>query len=700
MQFFDLGSATISPSQTITAGSFTTIILVYTVGHPIDDSGYLKIVFRRVGDFGTPQFSNPSAPNFCTVSTNGNCRIQPRWDPSGHKRPWSRALFLQIRDGFLDRGDQITITFGDRSSGSPGWQMQTFCVEHFEFKTLVDPIATHQFKELPSSPFLKIIPGPAHQAVCIAPSQIFLNQPFTYFLKLEDRWGNPLTIPDKLTHPGFNEEGVQFLIESDKATGLNARSNPIEILSEERALHPYWADFHGQSEETVGSGSIEDYFHFGRDYALLDILGHQGNDFQVTDEFWEKINQMTGEYYKPGKFVTFPGFEYSANTPLGGDRNVYFTREGGRISRSSCELLANNFSKFPDSPTAEDLFVNLRAQKNPPAFTFAHVGGRFADLEIHDPELELAVEIHSAWGTFEWLIDDAFKHGYQVGICANSDGHKCRPGASYPGASTFGSYGGLTCVLAKNLDRESIYSALKARHFYATTGARIFVDLHLKLGDGREMLMGDAVKLKNETPVLHGNIIGTSPIENIQIRIGASSVKTLRPYSPIDLGSRIKLVWSGAEVRGRDRKSNWDGKLEIKENELLKANPVNFWNADQPLEMIDNRHLAWKSVTTGGLSGIILTLKDKLAGAIYVNTLQKSVNFNISEVGFEPLTWKCGGLKKELCVYRLPNWQESNEFSFSFPLTDLAKGDNPVFIRVEQEDGHLAWTSPIYIHKD
>ncbi len=66
----------------------------------------------------------------------------------------------------------------------------------------------------------------------------------------------------------------------------------------------------------------------------------------------------------------------------------------------------------------------------------------------HDGRLETAVEVHSAWGTFEWLLQDAFEAGYRVGIVANSDGHKGRPGACYPGASFFGSYGGLTCFLA------------------------------------------------------------------------------------------------------------------------------------------------------------------------------------------------------------------------------------------------------------
>jgi len=125
MQHLDLGQATIEPEHPIVAGSFTTIALTYTAGHPIDDTGYVKITFRSVSDFSAPRFKDPTAPNYCTISTTGDCHIEPRWDPKGHTRPWNRALFLQVRREFLNRGEKIVVVFGDTSGGSPGWQMQT-----------------------------------------------------------------------------------------------------------------------------------------------------------------------------------------------------------------------------------------------------------------------------------------------------------------------------------------------------------------------------------------------------------------------------------------------------------------------------------------------------------------------------------------------------------------------------------------------
>ena len=695
-----LGRATIQPHQPVVAGSFTTITFTYTAGHPVDDSGYIKIAFRSVGDFGAPQFDDPAAPNYCTVSTTGDCRIEPRWDPKGHTRPWSRALFLKVRGGFLDSGEDIVVVFGDTRGGSPGWQIQTFCEGTFEFKTLADPIATYQFKELPASPTLRIVPGEPARAICIAPSLVMVNEEFHYHLKLEDRWGNPTDRPHKMTHPGFSTAGVRTVTATDAKTNLSAQSNPIEVLAEAALLRPYWADFHGQSEETVGSNSIEEYFTFARDYGLLDIAAHQGNDFQVTDEFWEKINSVTKAFYEPGDLVTFPGYEWSGNTPLGGDRNVYFASEGGQITRSCTDLLPGNHTVHENSPTATELFRNLRDQQGPRAFAFAHVGGRYADLSMHDPDIELAVEVHSAWGTFEWLVEDALRRGYRVGICANSDGHKCRPGASYPGAGKFGSFGGLTCGLARKLDRESVVEALASRHFYATTGNRCLMDLELATGDGRSAIMGDVVDVSGSdtsAPRLRVRAVGTAPIESVEVRNGLELVKTLRPYNRDDLGNRVKIVWSGAEVCGRDRMVSWDGGLRVLGNVILNAVPINFWNVNQPLEKVGRHELRWKSSTTGGASGVILTLEKPRAGLLEIETPERRVECEIGSVGLDPRVWKCGGLRTKIEVYRLPDRQYSHEFAFTLPLTELREGDNAIYVRMTQEDGHTAWTSPVYL---
>src|SRR3546814_21119464 len=85
---------------------------------------------------------------------------------------------------------------------------------------------------------------------------------------------------------------------------------------------------------------------------------------------------------------------------------------------------------------------------------FAHVGGRYADIAYaHDPRLETAMEVHSAWGTSAWLLPDGFPLGHRCAVVCNIDGHKGRPGHSYPGAATFGASGDLPCLKASTEER-------------------------------------------------------------------------------------------------------------------------------------------------------------------------------------------------------------------------------------------------------
>ncbi len=645
-------------------------------------------------------------PDFCTVYTTGDVRIEPRWEKTGYPpSPFGQALILQVRDGFLDTGDKIVVVFGDTSEGSPGWQMQTFVEKTFEFKTFKvsiphDPVAAYEVNELPESPTLRIVPGEPVRAVCIAPSQVTVNEAFTYHLKLEDEWGNPTEQPGEMTHSGFARAGVQTVTAGDMNTDLIVRSNPIKVLEEPAALNPYWADFHAQSEEN-DAGNLEDYYTFARDYGLLDISAHQSNDKFVAYGFWKDINRIADKFYEPGKFLTFPGYEWSAYESMGGHRNVHYASGNGEIfhSRTDFPVPPEKDSPYKIASTAPDLYRNLKKEGLPQAFVFEHCHSTFPS--IHDPDLELAVEVHSGWGTFEWIVEDALRLGYRIGVVANSDGHRVRPGAEYPTTGIDGgAIGGLTCVLAKSLDRSTVYEALKARHVYATTGIRALVDVKIVTDDGRSAMMGDVISDDTGTPTLYVTIAGTQSIESVEVRNGLQVVKTVRPYAEEDLGNRVKIVWGGMEDRGDGRQGRavtWDGSLRVENNTIKNVTPVNFWNVYEPLETVSENQLAWKSVTMGNVAGMIITLDNSDAGLLEIETLQGAVTSEIGSIGLQPQVWEYGGLRKRIEAYRLPDEPESMEFSFSLPLLDLHEGDNPIYIRMTQEDGQMAWTSPVYL---
>jgi len=693
----DLGKVKCNLRGSVVAGSYQTCAITHTAGFAgIDDTGSIKLVVRYATDSGRPQFENPQAANYTTAVASNGAHLQLRYDLKDNIRPWGKTIHVKVLQGYLRKGDTITLTLGDRTGGSPGWRMQTFLEPTFEMRVLVDRYATYVYEQVPGSPVFSIVAGDPVKLVAVASTLAEPGEKLTVRYKREDIWGNPVGKPMKKVVPGFLKPGVYTVPIDDAKTGLKTETNPIVVRTNEK-FGRYWADLHGQSEETVGSNSIEEYFAFARDFGFLDMCAHQGNDFQITDAFWKQIQQTTKTFNEPGKFVTFPGWEWSGNTGLGGDRNVLFKREGGIISRSSRALVSKEEAKDDCSNTAEELFDTLE-DCGKDVMVFAHVGGRYAELKYHREGLETAVEVHSAWGTFEWMLDDAFSKGYRVAIVGNSDGHKGRPGASYPGASTFGSYGGLTCALAKSLDRKSIWDAYQQRRVYATTGARI----HLDVTANGNVEMGSILPVsKEELPTLKISINGTANIERVEIRNAMQVLKTVRPYSAKDLGNRVKVLWEGAEVRGRGRHVCWDGGLKIAGNEIKSFQTINFLNAEKQCLQTSKSKLEWQSLTTGGVSGVILELAKETAGTIDVQTVQKNFKTKISGLGIKGRSYDCSGLAKRISAYRLPaaGNRRSIECEFTPAWSDLTKGDNPLYVCLVQEDGHTAWSSPIYCVK-
>ncbi len=737
-----MGNAEVSPSGSFEAGSFQEFTLTYTAGYfGIDDTGSIKVVHRFASDMGRPQFEDPSGPNFTTVEASNGAVLHVEYDMKRNIRPWDKTLYIKVARGFLRESDQIIIRFGDRRQGSPGIRLQTFCEHTFEFRVLVDAIATYNYVELPKQPEIAIIPGPAAHYKAIIPTQQKIGQVFSLRMKGEDKWGNPSDqtrgifslrasrringLPDTVTFCegeyaikveglSVDEVGDLTIDMSDIDNNVVCTSNPMRVV-ESSNLMPYWGDLHGQSEETIGTNSARDFYEFARDKAFLDVCVHQGNDFQITTEFWEHLNTLSKEFTEDGKFIVFPGWEWSGNTGLGGDRNVLHMEEGCQIHRSSHALVDDLSDIDTDSNSAKDLFEAL---KDDDCTVFAHIGGRYADIKMaHDDRLERAVEVHSAWGTFEWLIEDALEQGYRVGIVSNSDGHKGRPGASHPGATKFGSYGGLTCNLAPAFTRAGIMDAMKKRHHYGTTGCRMVLDTRVKCSDPAEYfsddpnlgnvtsemvteaIMGDILKCSDKELTFCIYVHASAPIERIDIRNGLETVEIFRPYTEGDLGSRIRVLWEGSEYRGRGRETIWDGYAELHDNRFKSLKPINRYNLDKRFEQTAPGRLEWTALTTGGFGGFDAWLDDAKAGTLKINTKLIKEEISISEIGFDEMVFANGGIDRRIRIFRLPDVNPHRIVTLERRMEIKPHCDNAYYIRITQEDGHFIWSSPIYVFK-
>ncbi len=737
-----LGRVEVDCPDELVAGSMATIRVTYIAGKfGIDDQGSIRILFRFASDSGRPQFERPNAPNFVTMSAANGATLVPEYHPRGGFRPWFKAIRINVMKHFLSAGDRIVLILGDKSQGSAGWRVQSLREPAFEVRVQADPFGAVVYGDVAGGKQIRIVPGEPALWKLVLPTLVGVGEPFRLSLRAEDRCGNPTTH----THgrfrlvPSSPVAGLPEWIDATPAShpivieGLSARStgdlrialvdenkqtrtvsNPLHAVPDPAHRH-YWGDFHAQSEETIGTNTARDYFLFARDRAFSDFVGHQGNDFQITTAFWNELNSLYREFNAPGRFVTLPGYEYSPVTALGGDRNIFFLEEGRPIRRSSHALVEDVSDIDSDCNHVNELFQALHAAGEN-ALAFAHVGGRYADLRAgHDGRIEKSVEVHSSWGTFEWILFDAFDLGHRVGVVCNSDDHKGRPGASHPGASMFGAYGGLTCLFANELSREAIWDCLKRRQHYGTTGERLLLDVRAtfdvaaerfeedpKLGPAvsapvTEAMMGDIVRTSGERARIAVSAAASSPIERVDLRCGEKTIEIFRPYAKTELGRRIRVIWEGAEYRGRGRMTSWDGHLEFSGNAIESFKPINFWHLEKELRRAGANRLEWESVTTGNFAGAEITLDAAGAGTLTISTPHVNASLAVQDIGYEDTSYEAGGLGRRIRVFRLPDANPHLACAFERDVPIAPQGDTPVYVRVTLENGHQAWSSPIYL---
>ena len=532
-----------------------------------------------------------------------------------------------------------------------------------------------------------------------------VGQSKTYHVGAEDNWGNPTPVSadcrvQTVEAQAVDIEGDQVVARQTgrfrlraEAGGLSGLSNPGQVVESKTALGYYWGDLHAQTASTVGTGSDDEYFSFARDKAHLDFTSHQANDFMVSDEDWSTLNQVIDRYNDPGRFVVFSGYEWSGNTPCGGDHNVIYLNSGEDIYRSSHWQVPHvpESAVSPANPVNE-LYDRFKGRQD--VMLIPHVGGRFADVRsFFDPDLISLVEIVSCWGVFEWMLWDAIDAGHKVGIVCNSDGHKGRPGAEGPGAGAFGVRGGLTCVLAEALTRESVFNALKNRRCYGTTGPRIYLEFN---AGGQPM--GSLIE-SQENVTLSAKVIGTAPIEALFLYRGRKIVEGVYPddFNEMDSSRRIRVSWSGARIRGRARKAQWDGSIRVADATITDAKTFAF---DSPADGIVGKRpdeILFRSSTTGDIDGIDLYLDDARKGALFFDSPIGNCRVDLSDLKAAPIGFDFGGMNLNVTIRRYPLEIHQQQLSLKHTVTPVAGETSVYYVKVIQTDGHMAWSSPIFI---
>lgn len=266
-----------------------------------------------------------------------------------------------------------------------------------------------------------------------------------------------------------------------------------QITYNGQTLNLYYGALHDHSEVSVcnrvGDQSIDENYQSMRDIARHDFACVTDHGYNINPYLWGWIAKQVRMNHDPGRFLTFLGEEwtstfeeYSEKHPFGfyGHRNLifadpYFPRWWNARNRQTPADVWEDLRKMDAN------FVQIPHQ-------LADTGNVPTDWNFTDETAQPAAEIFQTRGSYEYkgtvreakrstpkgyFLQDAWARGIVIGVIASPD-----HGGGY----------GKACVFAPELTAEAILDAIRARHCYGTTGAKIFLDVRV---DGH--LMGEKV---------------------------------------------------------------------------------------------------------------------------------------------------------------------------------------------------------------
>ncbi|KAI0470450.1 hypothetical protein GGR56DRAFT_668196 [Xylariaceae sp. FL0804] len=648
-------------TKSLIAGQWTELLIEYTVGASgLADGAWIKGTFKFYSDWALFQTSDRKEDNHVTAEyvpgplhpgqTPATIQsLAVRFDQKGHERPFQKAIIIDVVDGYMNPADKIIVRVGDRRWGAKGTRVQTFVEDEFLMRWYIDPVGTSRFAPIKPDLAFDIKPGAAAKLKAISPRLVWPGTPFPLHLHTEDAWGNAtvdlrdcqasiallrkqggwpiwerdIELPEEgwtvasitASLPEDGEYVVSVAISMGQDKPKMTTSIHVTADSSLPVPRPLFADLHLHSDDTVGTNSTSYNFSYARQVAGLDVVGYTANDFNITQDRWDRTLEIIKQVNEAGEFVVFPGTEWCGNSSAGGDHNVVFLDDpdqcppafpraehehehGGSIARS---LEWNEHGPAELTPGAwplDELYATY-AHRPDGHLLIPHVGGRRCNLAWHHPGLERLLEIGSAWGLFE------------MGVSANSDEHRGRCGGGVPGTAVFGTKGGLTGVLAESLNRRSVAEALRARRTFATTGERL-VGI-VSTADG-SLQGSDVVARADEPVVLTYSFYGDNGFSSIEAWDGTGQIfsrnlleEVVRCHpQPEQINEKIRVRWGGARLYDRYREAVWEGSILVAGAEISHMRPFGGV-LDSPEDVVaaaSESQVVFRTRTSGDFDGV------------------------------------------------------------------------------------------------
>jgi hypothetical protein len=329
----------------------------------------------------------------------------------------------------------------------------------------------------------------------------------------------------------FGDTGVQRLRGSVPQDTIQAMANPFVVV-DSTGYNIYWGDLHGASDLSTGARAPAIYFWYARNVALLDFAAltdsDRGNEKALDEKAYLEVNPLLEELNQPGRFVSIPAIQWSDDSY--GSRISFFPQPVTSLPTHASGIDTPEKLRRAIPAGSVLLVPHPSGSEKSPAVRPSGVG----------PAGEELVEIYSALGVFEaggssrastketpgTFVIDLLAQGWKPGFVGASDSRIGMPGNPRGPAGGESKWpAGLTAVLAKELTRESILEALRARRCYATTGSRFLLEFTV---DGNPMGSDLRVKRGHRAKV-YGSLGSTTNWAKVDLVAPEGPLASLTP---------------------------------------------------------------------------------------------------------------------------------------------------------------------------
>jgi hypothetical protein len=138
--------------------------------------------------------------------------------------------------------------------------------------------------------------------------------------------------------------------------------------------------------------------------------------------------------------------------------------------------------------------------------------------------------------------------------------------------------------------------------------------------------------------------------------------------------------------------------MSIDKGEITSYREYAFDYVNQGVRRVNEKELEWTSSTGGDPDGVILELDAPRDAVISFQSKPVSFQFKPAEITAEPYVVDVGPVNQRVIVQAITKKLTPKNLSFD-TVVDLVDGLNPIWVKVTQEDGSMAWSSPVYINR-